>query len=146
MTPCETCAFNKPGSGGAANEVNNRLKGQICAHGGIPFFCHHDRSGQEYNWKTGMLGPLELPPAERRICQGWRGAVAKLNADGQFFRGMENADDRGALLRYQRGLANDATALIDAYLAEREPAAKETLRAKLEDHCRAVFDVPEGSA
>lgn len=140
MSACDSCAFAKKGSGGASDEPKNRLKGLLCAHGPIPFFCHHSKSGPEYDWREGKLGPFELPPSERKICEGWRRAVAELKARGAFFAG-ENAADRAALLRYQRGLASEATRELDTFTQEKDPEKKAVSHERLKDLCRAVLDV-----
>src|SRR5579863_867335 len=75
-SPCSTCAYGT--AGGAAKEPHNRLKGQICALGGIPFFCHHAPDGRELNWHG---GPAEYFASMRdrrdiRMCAGWKREVA----------------------------------------------------------------------
>ncbi len=123
---CSTCAFGK--SGGAADEANNRLKGMLCALAGISFHCHHSRlpdgsPGPEYGWQAGTLGPFELPPNERRLCEGWRRTVAKLAAGGHF-RFTDVAEDQFLLRRYQQGLGQAACRALDTFLATQEPEAK----------------------
>ncbi len=119
--PCATCAFGK--SGGAADEANNRLKGMICALGGIPFFCHHGRNGKEYAWRDGQLGVMELPPNERKVCGGWRRTVAMLAKRGHF-RWTKVLADNAALRRYQQSLGSDACRALDDFLGETDPEAK----------------------
>lgn len=139
MSQCDTCAFNAKGTGGAANEIVNRLKGLLCAHGGIPFFCHHIKSGEEYNWQAGGLGPFSVPIAQRKVCDGWRGMVGRLAKRGKFHAG-ETPQDRSFLLRYQRSLASDALNTMERYLAEKEPSSKAEIKRELDDLVRAVFD------
>lgn len=79
---CDTCAFGS--SGGACDEAENAMKAQICAFGGIPFFCHHGRDGQEYDWRNDPLGPLALAPENRKLCEGWRSQVGVLKRGGYF--------------------------------------------------------------
>jgi hypothetical protein len=70
MGQCETCAFNKPGSGGASDEPYNRLRGLISAHGLIPFFCHHAKNGAEYEW------PAKTIRSDRCACLITKGKFA----------------------------------------------------------------------
>ncbi len=79
--PCATCAFGKEG---AANEPRNKLKGDICAFGATPFFCHHGRDGLEYDWQESKLGPLQLERSNRKLCAGWQAKVAELKRRGYF--------------------------------------------------------------
>lgn len=136
---CDTCAFNKPGTNGAASEVTNRLKGLIAAHGLIPFFCHHSKSGAEYDWQSkNTLGPMSLPPCERKICGGWQDKVAKLAKAGKFRFESVTPEDGVALRRYQRSIANDALNEMEALI--NAPQDVKTLhKGRLEDLVRAVF-------
>jgi hypothetical protein len=135
--PCETCAFAKPGSPGAASEVWNRARGWICAQGPLPFFCHHTRSGAEIDWQKDPLAPLHVPPTERKICGGWQRAVAAISATGKFNLG-HTPEDRDALRRYQRQLARHAFDVLEHYIAEADPEEKRKLRRELKDTCRAL--------
>lgn len=138
--PCDTCAFGK--SGGAADEAANRLKAQICAHAGMPFFCHHMRSGPQYNWSaTDGLGPLALVLNERRICAGWKQAVRNIvSPDGVLgFLREERPSDAAILRRYQRDLGARALGALQRFLGEEDPVIKEAARMALEHHCRALF-------
>lgn len=136
---CDTCAFGT--SGGAADEVSNRLKGKLAAFSGVPFFCHHARSGEEYDWREGKLGPLALPPSQRRICAGWKRAVKHINsADGiQGWIREEAPEDAAVLRRYQRGLGNSAMNALDRFLNEKDPSLKELEKAKLTDLAQAIL-------
>jgi hypothetical protein len=87
MNPCDTCAF-RPGSVTHDREPQNSLRGELCALGAIPFYCHHGRDGQVRD-----LGSPPMKARARRvlvqagetvICQGWRRAVAELAATGYF--------------------------------------------------------------
>lgn len=141
-SPCDTCAFGK--SGGAADESNNRLKGHLAARGPILFLCHHTRSGVECDWKTpGSLGPMALPPSERKVCAGWRAEVGELNRRGKF-KFTDDQADNAVLRRYQQSLASDAIRALDAFL-ERGISAEEKERRNtmLRDLVRAVADVRE---
>jgi len=139
--PCETCAFNCKGTGGAADEASNRLKGLLAAHSGFVFWCHHSRSGPEYDWKGDKLGPLSLPAGERRVCSGWKAMVARIYApDGPMgFLRAETPQDAAILRRYQRSLGSQAMNLLDAFLSEKDDARKDLIRVQLKDACRAVF-------
>ncbi len=123
-TACDTCAFGK--SGGAADEVSNRLKGMICAYGAIPFFCHHGRDGQEYDWRKqdSDLGPFALAPNNRKLCGGWRDTVFKLNRAGFFLD-----------YRYiRRVVAQSALSRLDVFTAKSTPATeKEAARKRLSE-------------
>lgn len=140
--PCSTCALGK--SGGAADESRNKLIATICAMSGRPFFCHHTRDGAEFDWKSGGcesdIAFLQLPPRQRRVCQGWRRAVARLVRFGHFSHG-ETAADRGLLLGYQRSLGAEALRALDEVTSS-VGAAKKVALAKLKDRMRALK--PEG--
>ena len=136
--PCDACAFAAPGTPGAASEPYNRMRGAICANGPIPFFCHHTRSGAEIDWQSDPLAPLHVPPTQRKICGGWQRAVAAIAATGKFHLG-QTPEDRDALRRYQRQLAQHTFNMLEKYLAEKnDPAKKRELRLQLKDSCRAL--------
>ena len=138
MSQCDTCAF---GCSGAANEVMNRLKGLIAARAGIPFFCHHAKSGEEYDWRSkNKLGPLVLLPNNRKLCDGWKAMVAGLARRGKFQFTM-NVKDQMALRRYQQQLGHQAIAALDAFVAETRARQKKKAKRKLDGLVRAVFDV-----
>jgi hypothetical protein len=123
-TACDTCAFGR--SGGAADEPRNRLKGLICAYGASPFFCHHSRSGLEYDWRCefSKLGPLALAPEDRKICAGWQRYVAELKRRGYF----ANADYR--LIR--KVVARRACDLLETFTDKgTPPERKEFARVEL---------------
>jgi len=104
--PCETCAF---GSAGAAQEPYNALRGTICSLGAVPFFCHHGRDGQEYDWQDSPLGPLQLHPTNRKLCAGWQAEVSNLKQRGYFgeYRPIRRAVARAALNALERYLNKD---------------------------------------
>jgi hypothetical protein len=136
---CETCAFGK--SGGAADEAKNKMVGIICAASGIPFFCHHTKSGKEYDWQNSRLGPMALPIAERRICQGWKRRAREMLSRGQMaFLKKETPEDAKILRRYQRGLGESAIRSLDHFLATpaSPKADKEAARRDLRDALRAL--------
>jgi hypothetical protein len=82
--PCETCAF-KPGSVTHDAEPQNHLRGELCAQGGIPFYCHHDRAGEVQDLRELKMSTREAVQAGKVvICQGWRRAVRELAAAGYF--------------------------------------------------------------
>ncbi len=135
--PCDTCAFGTRGRGGAADELNNRLKGILCAISGTPFFCHHAADGTIYNWQAGKLGPMALAPNNRRLCAGWKHAVAKLAARGHFRFSPVDAEQH-LLRQYHKGLGNDATRALDDFLATREPVAKAEANRRLKMNVQAL--------
>lgn len=142
-SPCSTCAFGK--SGGAADEVQNRLRGQVCARAGIPFFCHHTRSGPEYDWTGDPLGPMSIPIEERRICAGWKVATAELakRPGGLLAIDGLDPDDAATLRLYQKWLGNEALKHLDEFLSAKDPHAKRIAHAKMDDAMRAVFGKEE---
>lgn len=75
---CMDCAFKE---GGAANkEAYNRLRGEVCALGAIPFFCHHSIDWQsQHSWTS-----EEKRQACRTsgACGGWVARVNVLRAKG----------------------------------------------------------------
>lgn len=81
MTQCDGCAFK---DGAAANvEPYNRLRSEICAIGGLPFFCHAN-----IDWRKDLTGkdPEQLGAELRKtgICAGWRERVLELKSGGHF--------------------------------------------------------------
>lgn len=115
VSACETCAFGKKGIGGAADEVDNVLKAQVCAFGAIPFYCHHGKDGTEYGWHLdGSLGPYELAAANRKVCEGWKRRVAHLAKRGFF----------GEFRAIRRAVAAKALKLLETFLAEETPRRK----------------------
>jgi hypothetical protein len=128
---CESCAFRKPGSAGAADENSNRLESLICVQGAIPFWCHHKRDGTEWNWQAGIIEWTDLRPDERRVCAGWKAMVRRLFATGWRQRLSEKSSaDRRALIIYQRGLAQGTLRELKKYLATEGKPAKERAKAK----------------
>ncbi len=136
-SPCETCALG--GAGGASDEVRNRLVATIAAAAGTPFFCHHSRSGVEWDWRAaGGLGAFTLPPTERRLCAGWKAAVKERWRKGGPLDFMLGNDPNAAALRgYSHALGNDAIAKIEA-LGSAEGADRPRLIAEIGDLIRAL--------
>ncbi len=99
-SPCETCAF---GNKGAGQEPENALKAQICSLGAIPFWCHHGKDGQEYDWQNSPLGPMALSPENRKICGGWQEQVSLLKKAGYFakYGAIRRWVGRGAFKAYE---------------------------------------------
>lgn len=137
--PCRTCAFGK--SGGAADETTNLLKSQLAAFSAVPFWCHHSRSGPEYDWENSILGPFELPVSERRVCAGWKASVKEnFAAGGRFaFLREETGKDAAVLRRYQRSLGHYAMDALDRFKREKDPAKKAEILKDLKSTCKAVF-------
>ena len=81
QTPCDTCAFGKAGG---ATEPHNRLKGQICALGGLPFFCHHAPDGRELDWHGDSADYFRSlrNKKDRRVCAGWKREVRAYRSRG----------------------------------------------------------------
>ena len=90
-SPCDECAF-RPGAG-AHEEPYNRLRGMICAHGSVPFFCHHGIDWRAQHTPEFIARGREM--ARRTgVCQGWKVEVARLNSTGFFndgFRSIRHA-------------------------------------------------------
>jgi hypothetical protein len=77
--PCEGCAFTE---GTEANLCPyNRLKGELCLLGGVPFYCHHD-----IDWRSPQTHKKKSRQEVRaiKVCAGWRREVAELAATGYF--------------------------------------------------------------
>lgn len=90
MSQCEECAF-KPGA--AANkESYNSLRGQVCALGAVPFFCHHNLNWQE-DQRLWVGEKMKENCRAAGICQGWKQRVAELHKRGFFgeFREIRRA-------------------------------------------------------
>lgn len=138
--PCSTCAFGK--AGGAADESANRLKGLICAHAAIPFFCHHKPSGEEIDWRGDAIAPLSHPPSERRICAGWKAMVRRtFKHGGHMDWRLERPQDGRELRRYQRQLGTQAIGQLGIFLHEKDPAIKRRARLDLKSTLRALFNL-----
>jgi hypothetical protein len=123
--PCDTCAFGL--KGGAAEEVNNRVKGMICAYGASVFWCHHGRDGTEYDWRGSKLGPMLLAPQNRKPCAGWQDYVSRLKRAGFF----ANAD----YLTIRKCIARRALKLLERFTDDQTPVdEKEFTRVEF-DRC-----------
>lgn len=83
---CDTCAFRKANTGGASSEVQNRLKGEICALSGVPFSCHHAPDGRELDWRGTSADFMRSLTGRRdlRVCAGWKAAVRRNLRRGYF--------------------------------------------------------------
>jgi hypothetical protein len=92
MNPCEGCAYTE---GAAANlEPQNKLNGQLCVLGGIPFYCHHTKSGEIID-----LGheATNIPEVRRElvqsgkmvICQGWKRETEEIARTGYYDRARD---------------------------------------------------------
>jgi hypothetical protein len=141
---CASCAL-LPGSE-ANKEPLSVLKAIISARGGIPFFCHHSRTtGEQYDWKSNeSLGPLGLPHAERKLCDGWRREVARLKAAGKFRYGPDvSAADVAILRKYEKSLAHCALLAVEHFVGEKDPELKKMHRAEMDSMIRALFEVEE---
>lgn len=137
---CDSCAFRKPGTGGAASESNNRLEALICAHGGIPFYCHHRQDGTEWDWRAGLIEFSALPPSQRRVCGGWKAMVRNLFASGWRKRlNDEFPEDRRALISYQRGLAQQSLKALRTFLTTKGKRAKALAKQELRESLLATF-------
>jgi hypothetical protein len=114
----------------------------IAAHGALPFFCHHAQSGEEYDWRSkGTTGPLQLQPAQRKVCEGWKRAVAHLRAKHGFTFGATTQEDITLLRIYQKRLASDAIRQLDIWL-DAPLETKESEHGRLQDLVRAVCGMP----
>jgi hypothetical protein len=157
-SPCSTCAF-RPGAD-ANREVDNRLRGQIAALSGNPFYCHHG-----LDWKAGnraigdalavdknqaallnagipkaALIRATLPLLEGHsvtVCEGWKAEIRRLKSRGLF------NDPETNQLRRQVGAI--AFAELDGFLREGIDAGEKAKhRANLKE-CLSVLraDVEE---
>ena len=73
--PCESCAFREGAA--AHNEVYNRLRAQICALTGVPFWCHHTTSGADITGSSSFKTKAEVSAVGLRICEGWKREVVQ---------------------------------------------------------------------
>lgn len=93
---CADCAFKE---GGAANkEVYNRLRGTVCALGGVPFFCHHDIDWEsQHSWTAAQKKKM---CRRSGICAGWTVRVNDLRQKGYYdqFRVIRHAVAEQCLL------------------------------------------------
>lgn len=126
MNPCDTCAFR---TGAAAHsEVYNRLRAQICAITGVPFWCHH---GFDWKTKSKYITRAEFRERGMRICQGWRDEVRK-----HVKPGLEGALRR--LIRRSKGEA--ILRMIERFigLSGKSKKAKAAAHAELEAAIRSL--------
>lgn len=120
---CDSCAFRE-GSITFEREPDNRLRAQIAALGGIPFFCHHG-----LNWnkpiavKRGFAFDLDGNHQRLKICEGWRSHVARMISS--------RTKNRSA----RRAFAQIALDDITAYRAEDDPKEKAMLLKELRHTC-----------
>lgn len=129
-SPCDTCAFNRTGTGGAADETTNRLKGEICVLGPIPFWCHHTKSGEEWNWKESTSVLDVKDPTDRKVCGGWQKRVQAAAAKGEY--------NPPEIRPYQKHLALLALSSLDNILKKPEGYDKATEFANLKDALKAL--------
>lgn len=98
---CDTCAFRE-GSTTHDAEPYNRLRSEICALTGVPFFCHHG-----LNWRKpmiirrGMAADVDGNIRRLQICAGWK---ARMNGS-QLPRDSDNLSHLGRIVRRSKGLA-----------------------------------------
>jgi hypothetical protein len=116
-SPCDECAFGKKGAG---TEPYNSLRGQICALGAVPFFCHHsvDWESDQRFW-VGKV--LTEKTRQSGICQGWKARVRQLHAKGWF----------GEYREIRQAIAKHALRLIEAFTDEKDPETKKLYSKKL---------------
>ena len=115
LTPneqCDSCAFRPKAKTGASSEVNNRLKGEICALSGVPFSCHHAPDGRELNWRgsaSDFINSLDNGRKDLRVCAGWKHSVREFARRGYFKtnRVVRRALGQYALDQLQIFLAKD---------------------------------------
>ncbi len=115
--PCEGCAFSE---GAAANqEPYNALRAQVCALGGIPFYCHHDM-----DWLgSGKRTFTREEARQLKMCGGWQREVNRLAKSGYFKRASHFI---------MRGLAMAALDSIEIFVSTTDRDDKE--------HERKVID------
>jgi hypothetical protein len=71
---CDTCAFRAASV--TRQEPYNAMKATLCDLGGVPFYCHHDKDGNDFHAAT------DKPPmSQLRICQGWAAQMRERAAD-----------------------------------------------------------------
>lgn len=120
---CESCAFRRNTGNGAASEVNNRLKGEICALSGVPFSCHHAPDGRELNWRGSSVDFFKslTGRGDLRVCAGWKQAVRRLAARGYF--------KTNRIIR--RGIGEYALDQLSTFLSSGDPVDKEEAHLEL---------------
>ncbi len=118
---CEGCAF-RPGAQPGNQQPYNELRGEICALGGIPFYCHTG-----FDWQR--LGRAEERPptgAELRAsgtCAGWRARVRELNTTGHYRKGG----------KVRRWIALYAYQLVDQFVHAKPGHEKRRLHWRLRE-------------
>ena len=111
MSQCEGCAF-KPGAD-ANREPYNNLRGQVCALGAIPFYCHHNVNWEE-NQKLWVGDTLKQNCRTAGICQGWKSRVAELHKRGFF----------GEFREIRRIIAQQCLSLIEHFTDDKAEKKK----------------------
>jgi hypothetical protein len=119
---CQGCAFKE---GSEANrEPHNNLKAQLCAHGGVPFYCH-----AVINWRDpkmhGKKTRKEIREGGFRICGGWKREVAQLARAGFFGTAFERL--------VKRAYAESGLEALVIFCASEEGEDKEDARRQLFD-------------
>jgi hypothetical protein len=100
---CGSCAF-RDGSV-TRHEPYNAIRAQICALGGVPFYCHRDMDGPVGDEFRGRLPP-GIPYT---VCEGWKSEVrrrAKLSWWRESLR-MRRTIARIALLHFEGFIDSD---------------------------------------
>lgn len=74
---CSSCAF-RAGSE-TRGEFANVVKATLCELGGVPFYCHYSKAGEDFH-----ASKAKPPVQELRICEGWKARMQELKRDPQW--------------------------------------------------------------
>jgi hypothetical protein len=126
---CEGCAFN----GDAAAEPYNRLRSEICALTGVPFYCHHGLDWtRPLALKNGLVVDMDGKSAKPVACAGWRD---RMRANQLLPRGTSDMAILGRMVR--KGKGKDALATLELAIKS-EPKAKPGIWKKLHKMVRLL--------
>jgi hypothetical protein len=79
---CDSCAFREASV--TRREPYNTMKAMLCDLGGVPFYCHHDRSGHDFH-----ADEVKPDVKELRICQGWAAKMRERAKDPRWREGRK---------------------------------------------------------
>lgn len=78
---CGTCAFREASD--TRGEPYNVMKATLCQLGGVPFYCHYSKDGEDFH------ASKSKPPVEQlQVCEGWKAAMREIKDDPRFNRSL----------------------------------------------------------
>lgn len=119
---CGSCAFRK--SSPTRAEPYNAIRALLCELGGVPFYCHYDKSGRDFHHT-----PDDKPVlVQLRVCEGWKAAVRKRAANPEW------REDRSL----RKTVAGVALGAVERLAQPYEPHEREQLLKTIADSIAAL--------